>query len=403
MQSIHDLDLMHLPVDQPELAANPWPYFAAAKRQHPWLAASNVGFLVHEYQAIQDLLLMDDKMRFAAHEIVAFMGAEGSPWGTFTEGLMLSKHGEEHARLRTNVAYTFSPPNINRFRELIRSTVSRLLDEWAPKAGFDFAEFAANFPIRVMCAIIGASADVVPRIRESMEIQGLSYSMNRDMLPLSDKAISTMMDFVEELLAERAAAGAREHEDLLDDLMAANASGGLSDYELRNLLVFLFGAGYDTSKNMLTLIMHLMLDRPAEWQRCARDIDYCRKVTEEALRYHSVSNTPRTVSEEFVYRDVLFPKGTGLQFILTLSGRDRGAFDEPEIFDPERERKHRHLAFGRGMHICLGQFLARAQIEEGVHLVAQRLTSPKLAGDVTWRPFVGVWGIRSLPITFVPA
>jgi cytochrome P450 len=72
-------------------------------------------------------------------------------------------------------------------------------------------------------------------------------------------------------------------------------------------------------------------------------------------------------------------------------------------FQPERVRTTRHLAFGRGMHICLGQYLARAQLEEGLHLIARRLGKPRLAGEVTWRPFLGAWGLRTLPIAFEPA
>lgn len=402
MQTVEDLALMDLPVLDPGFAADPLPYFEAARRQHRWLAKSSVGYLVHEYQAIQDLYFMDDKLHFSAGNIVEFMGARGSPWGTFTEELMISKQGEEHARIRSNVARAFSPRSINRFRPLMRATVSRLLDEWAPKGAFDFAEFAANFPIRVMCEIIGASPDVVPRIRESLEIQGLSFSMDPSLLPAADKAITTMFEFVDELIATRGKSADPENPDLLDELIAANTSGFLSDYELRNLLIFLFAAGYDTSKNMLTLIMHVMLSRPDDWQRCAEDFEYCHEVMEETLRFHSVSNVPRTVVEEFTYRDVLFPRGTTLQFILTLSGRDAAAFESPDRFCPEARRANRHLAFGRGAHICLGQFLARAQIEEGVHLISRRLKSPRLAGDVTWRPFVGVWGIRTLPIAFGP-
>src|SRR5262249_49895325 len=162
----------------------------------------------------------------------------------------------------------------------------------------------------------------------------------------------------------------------------------------------LFAAGYDTSKNMLTLIMYLMLERPDQWKRCAADLAFCRGVTEEALRYHSVSNVPRTVIKDIVYRDVLLPTGTQLFLPLTFSGRDPEAFADPDTFNPERVSANRHLAFGRGMHICLGQFLARAQIEEGIHLMAQRLVNPRLAGELSWRPFLGVWGLRTLPIVF---
>jgi cytochrome P450 len=76
---------------------------------------------------------------------------------------------------------------------------------------------------------------------------------------------------------------------------------------------------------------------------------------------------------------------------------------DPDRFDPDRAQVNRHLAFGRGMHICLGQYIARAQIEEGFHLIAQRLRNPRLAGDYGFRPFPGVWGLRGLPIAFEPA
>ena len=86
---------------------------------------------------------------------------------------------------------------------------------------------------------------------------------------------------------------------------------------------------------------------------------------------------------------------------MALTGRDPAAYADPLAFRPEREQQPRHLAFGRGTHICLGQYLATAQMEEALHLIAQRLRNPRLAGEVTWRPFRGgAWGIRALPIAF---
>lgn len=417
MQSIDELLLAEIPVHDPDFMADPLPHFRAAKQQHSWLAKSDVGYLVHEYEAMNELYFMAEELHFPADTIVTYMGAQNSPWGVFTQELMINKQGEEHKRIRDCVARAFTPRSMNQVRPTMRNTVSKLLDEWAPKGAFDFAEFAANFPIRVMCEVIGASPDVVPKIREYLEVQGLSFSMDPEVLPASDLAITALMDFVDKLVIERKEAqqtvfpktvdkkpeNGADVTGLLDELIAANTSGQLSDYELRNLMVFLFAAGYDTSKNMLTLIMHVMLTRPEEWRRCAEDVSYCTRVMEETLRFHSVSNVPRTVVKGFSYRDVFFPVGTSLQFILTLSGRDGGTFDNPDQFLPERADAHRHLAFGRGRHICLGQYLARAQIEEGLHLIAQRLKNPRLAGEVTWRPFIGVWGIKTLPIIFDPA
>jgi cytochrome P450 len=401
MLRIDDLELSQLPIELPELASDPMPYFDAVRRQHPWLAKCRVGYAVTEYAAMKEMILHhDSRLRFMSKEIVDLMGARGTGWGRFTEEIMLSKSGGEHARLRGSVAEAFTPRSINRLRPLMQEVVSKLLDDWAPKGAFDFAEFAAHFPIRVMFALIGASPDLLPGIRSSLEIQGSSYSLEAWRMPIIEEAYQVLWNFVDRLIAERGPNAGKD--DLLDDLIAANTSGAIDDEELRIMLVFLFGAGYDTSKNLLTLTMFTMLSAPEIWARCAEDRPYCDKVVKEQLRLTSPSNTYRLVTEEFEFRGVLFPKDTMLFIPISIAGRDPGVCQNPMNFNPDRTEPERHLAFGRGIHICLGQSLARAQAEEGVHLIAQRITRPRLAGEVTWRPFPGVWGIKSLPIEFDP-
>jgi len=401
MQSIDELELPHLAVETPEFAENPLPEIRAARRRHPWLAKSNVGYVVTEYAAMDEILRKDGNMRMSSPEIVDLMGAHDTLWGKFTLGIMLSKSGAEHRRLRDSVAAAFRPRNVNRMRPVMRSVISDLLDEWAPKGAFDFAEFAANFPIRVMFGLIGASSELLPGIRESLEIQGSSYSLEVEKMPIIENAMNKLWSFVEQVVAERGPGGDRG--DLLDDLIAINQSGVLNDEELQIMLIFLFAAGYDTSKNLLTMLMHSMLGNPDVWERCAEDRDYCDKVVKEQLRFGSPSNVYRLVTSEFEYRGVRFPENTNLFLPISVSGHDPDAFETPDVFDPEHNAGDRNLAFGRGIHLCLGQFLAQAQVEEGIHQIAQRITKPRLTGKVASRPFLGVWGIRSLPITFDPA
>jgi cytochrome P450 len=401
MSSVSELDLSHLAIEKPEFAVDPTPYFEAARRQHPWLAKCNVGYVVTEYTAMKEILHKDDKVRMPSEQIVDIMGARGTGWGRFTEEMMLSKSGADHARLRGSVAAAFTPRSVNRLRPVMQNVVSALLDEWAPKGAFDFAEFAAHFPIRVMFGLMGADPAALPSIRSSLEVQGSSFSLEAWRMPVIEEAYQVLWNFVDRVIVERGPNIGKG--DLLDDLIAANTSGAMNDEELRIMLVFLFAAGYDTSKNLLTLTMHSMLSVPKIWARCAEDRPYCNKVVEEQLRLTSPSNLYRLVTEEFEYRGVRFQKDSMIIIPVTMAGRDPAVFQQPTTFDPDRGDRERHLAFGRGMHICLGQYLARAQAEEGVHLMAQRITNPRLAGEVTWRPFPGVWGIRSLPIEFDPA
>jgi hypothetical protein len=148
--------------------------------------------------------------------------------------------------------------------------------------------------------------------------------------------------------------------------------------------------------------MHVLMDRPADYARCAEDLEFCRKVVEEISRYHGVASSPRVLLEDIVFRDIYMPKGTMLFLPWGVSGRDPGAFDNPDVFDPERPKKNTIMPFGLGPHMCVGQHIARAQIEEGLHIIAQRIKNPKRAGKGGWREFPGVWGIRGLPITFTP-
>jgi cytochrome P450 len=151
--------------------------------------------------------------------------------------------------------------------------------------------------------------------------------------------------------------------------------------------------------------MHLLMQNPEMYDRCAIDPDYCRKVLDEGLRYFNPGSVPRFTNEDVVFRDVVIPKDTMVWFNLNISGRDEGVFDRPDEFDPDRtiQSNQRHVAFSLGKHMCLGQFIARAQLQEALHQIAQRLRNPRLTGDFDWRPYPGAWGMRGLPIEFTPA
>jgi len=402
MHSVTELDLAEMPIERPDFAADPMPYLESARRCHPWLAKCSVGYIIHQYQAIKDLIHMDAKLRTSNDSVTEIMGAKGTRWGRFIDNQILAQSGPAHSRLRASVEAAFTPRNINRYRSVMREVVAELLDEWAPKGEFDFALFSSYFPIAVTCGMVGAPRQSIRPIRDSLETQGLAFSLDSSLMPAMEAAFGVIWDFVDRLIIEREKGGGGDPEEVLNRLIAAKNTGQLNEVELRDLLIFIFAAGYDTSKNMLTLLMYSMLSHPEYWARCAEDRPFCDKVVEEQFRHTSVASPYRTVKEDFVYRDVTIPKGTLLVFPFPLAGRDPTAFADPLEFQPERVHDNRHIAFGRGMHMCLGQHLAKAQIQEGIHLIAQRITKPELAGKIAWRPFPGVWGLRTLPVRFVP-
>lgn len=400
MPNAEDLDLPWLALEDPATFPDPYAQFNEARSRHPWLAKCSFGYVVTAYEAMREVMEHDDVMSVGYKRSVEAMGALETPWGQFIAHAIQGQTGDLHSRLRKVLAPAFTPREANRHRWIMREQMSRLLDEWGPAGELDFERFASHYPVSVMCRIIGQDPGIVPDIRDSLEILGLGGSLDPAYLPRLQESFRHIDGMVRGLVGDRRSEGIGSHDDLLDKLLGIAAGGGLSDDELYNILVFLFVGGYDTSKNVLTIIMHLMIDRPEMYAQCAQSVEYCHKVVYETLRYHGVASSPRLLHEDIEVRGVRFPKDTMLFMPWSASGRDPGSFSNPDIFDPERERDTPTMPFGLGPHMCLGQYIARAQIEEGLHIVAQRIANPRRNGANGWREFIGVWGFRGFPIAF---
>ena len=406
MQTLTQLDLPYLPMEDSAFGENPFRYLSEARKKHPWLATCKFGLVVHQYAAIRELYIQDDKLRPPYGDIVERLGLKGTPWGRFTEEQMISLPPEQHRLLRDAFVAKFTPRFANQMRPMMRETVTRLLDEWAPKKRIDFEEFASYFPISVMFTLVGAPLEGIRLLREHLEAIGLAQSLEMERFPRIQQGMVRLEAFVSEVIAERRAHPRADGvEDLLEVLIRTADGGKVGARQLTDLIMFFFIAGYDTSKNVLTYTMYTLLQYPEIYRRCAVDHDYCQRVIEEALRWFNPGTVPRIVDQDMVFRDVQLPKDTMLFFPLSVSGRDPMTFPDGDVFNPDRPiaADKRHIAFGLGKHMCLGQYIARAQLQEALHQIAQRMREPKLAGQIGWRPFFGTWGLKGLPIEFEPA
>jgi len=403
MEAAETVSIPVLPVESPEFASNPDPFLEQARVQHPWLGRFSQGYVVHGYDQLCELFADDVNLLPGFGPVIDFYGVRGSMWARFMDEIVIAVGGETHKRLRASVIHAFTPRRANREREMMQRVINGLLDEWAPRGEFDFAEFASYFPVTVMCGLLGVSAEPIPRMRDALENQLKSLTMDQAAKPLFMAGWDVLWEFADTTVSEREASGEFDEDSLLDAIIAAKNARQLDETEARFLLLTVAVAGYDTSKNQLAVTMNLLLDRPEMYQRCAEDLQFCRAVSEESLRHTAIASPVRTVADDFTYQGFSFSKGDMLVMAPPLANRDPAKFPNPGEFDPERDNKDRHVAFGRGEHICLGQFLARNQLQEGLHLIAQRLRNPRRAGNVEWRPFLGAWGPRTLPIAFDPA
>ncbi len=403
METMVDSALPVLPLESPEFSANPQPWLEAARKQHPWLARFSAGYVVHGYEAARDLFADDENMIAGFNAVVEFYGLGGSMWGRFLNGTLSATTGEQHDRLRACLAPAFTPRSANLARGLMQQVIGDLLDEWAPRGEFDFADFASFFPVTVMCGLLGIPSAQVTEVRDGLESFGKALNLNLAYKQVVLDGFDTIWKLTNSAIETREASGGFDEDSLLDVMIAAKQAGQMDETELRFMLITLFVAGFDTSKNQLCLTMNQLLDNPDMYRRCGEDLAYCRKVTEESLRHSAIVSKFRAAKQDFSYGGHSFNKGDTLVLSSPLANRDPAFFTDPMAFDPDRENASRNLALGRGGHICLGQHIARAQIQEGLHLIAQRLRNPRRNGEVGWRPMLGAWGLTSLPIAFDPA
>src|SRR5579871_2233200 len=233
MQSIADLDLFELTIGGKDFSLDPDPYMLAAKKRHSWLAKSEYGYVVTDYDAFADLLGNDKQLVFSSDHLVQIMGAEGTEWGRFQLNHMLTKSGADHQRLRSSISKAFMPRSVQTYHDRIRSVVNGLLDEWAPKGSFDFTEFAANFPVAVMLGLLGADPARIAEIKHALEGAAENLSLNRAAFPRASKAFDDLWAFIDRLINERKAKGNPGEPDLLDSVITAETEGKLTDIEVR--------------------------------------------------------------------------------------------------------------------------------------------------------------------------
>jgi hypothetical protein len=191
--------------------------------------------------------------------------------------------------------------------------------------------------------------------------------------------------------------------DLVSALVAAESEGDrLSQDELRGMIAGLVFAGNDTTRNQLALGMLAFAKHPDQWALLGERPELAPRAVDEMMRLNpTISIVPRIVYEEIEYNGVTMKPGFVITLILASANRDEAIFGG-EGFDIAAERPASHLTFSGGIHRCLGMWLARAEMQEALAVLAGRFERIELAGEPTWQPGLGIDGPTTLPLRFVP-
>ncbi|MBB5122092.1 cytochrome P450 family protein [Streptomyces eurocidicus] len=315
---------------------------------------------------------------------------------------MLQTDPPHHTRLRRLVAGEFTARRIEALRPRVRQLADELLDAVAPLGAADLVEsFARPLPIAVICELLGVPAED----REAF------HEWSQDMIfPATPEAgaaaAGAMTGYLTGLLdAKDRSPG----DDLLSALVGARDTddGRLSPDELLGMAFLLLVAGHETTVNLLANGTYALLTHPGQLAALRAEPALLDGAIEEMLRYEGpvTSAAYRWATEPVELGGVTVPAGEAVLILLGSASRDPGRFAEPDRFDIRRPRPGGgHLAFGHGVHHCLGAPLARLEAAVAFPALLDRFPDLALAvapEEVPWRPGL-IRGISRLPVRYGP-
>ena len=316
--------------------------------------------------------------------------------------VMLFRDPPDHTRLRGLVAKAFTPRRVEALRPRIGALVAELLDAKAGQGGMDvIADLAAPLPLLVIAELLGVPTDdhrSLKRWTGDLAIM-LDGTVAMQFLPRAIGAAVQMIGFLREVVTAR-----REEprDDLISDLLAVQEEeGGLTEDEILATILVLFGAGHETTTNLIGNGVLALLRHPEERARLAADPGLLPSAVEELLRWDSpVQATSRTLPEPFLAHGVEVPRGREIGLLLGAANHDPAQFEAPDRLDLGRA-DNRHLSFGHGVHFCLGAPLARLEGQVVLGALLERFPRLALApGELVWRPGFLFRGVEALPVGF---
>jgi cytochrome P450 len=308
----------------------------------------------------------------------------------------------EHARLRRMVTGSFAINRVETLRPAIQRIVDGLIDRLlaGPKPVDLVRAFALPVPSLVICELLGvpyADHDFFEAIAATLVSRESSAEEARE-------ASSKLLDYLEGLIAEKLA---DPGDDLLSELATRHVkSGELTRREAADTASLLLIAGHATTANMIALGTLTLLEHPDELAalRDADDPTLVAAAVEELLRYLTIihSGLRRIALADIEIGDQTIRAGDGVIMAVDAGNRDEQAFADPERFDMHRNAAG-HMAFGFGVHQCLGQPLARVELQVVYGTLYRRIPSLRLAAELEHVPFKhddSIYGVRELPITW---
>lgn len=394
-------------------AQNPYPFYADLRATEGLVYYEPFDvWLASRYEDVSDIVMGDSMVRSMDHIATPGEIAELKKAGNwhdmphhsrFVQFSLLDSDGEIHDRLRKQVFKLFTPVMVGRLRGDIEAYVDALFDDLAARDGIDFVEdLAAHVPGHIIGRILGVPDEDCPQLRIWSEniVQFFDIDRSDERKALAERNTA---EFYEYLLTLKAAREKAPREDLLSHMIEAERRGEMSHDELFSTAMLILMAGHGSTIDVLGSGLHALLTFPAEMQRLRDNPQLMKTAVQEMFRFES----PLPFFHRYCTREVTlggqsFPAGSKFGVLYGSANRDPEAFADPDRFDAGRT-PNRHIAFGRGAHFCLGNHLARLDMDIIFTALLKRFKRIDLAGDPVYKRGLSVRGPKALRIDWTPA
>ncbi len=370
-------------------------------RESCWYAHTSYGLAVLRHDQASRLI-RHPSLRQGSPAWPAHHGIISGLFADWWAGWVLNKEGADHQRLRRLLNPAFSRRPVAALEPRFRALAGELVDSFAEPGRCEFmAEFAEPYAARVIAVMLGLPEQEWPVIAHDSAIVGLAMGVRiRQHLEQIEAALARLYAYADALIADRRAT---PRDDCVTSLVQAHADHDrLSQAELRDTLVLLMFGGFDTTRNQLGLAMQVFADHPEQWRLLGQRPNLAPAAVEEVMR---VSPTTTWVTREavadFTFDGLAIKAGTTVHLLCEPAGTDPRA-GQDLAFDITAPRRPPHLAFGGGVHYCLGHLVARADMSVALAVLARRLRDPRVSGEAVWLPCSGNTGPSRLPLAFTP-
>ena len=300
------------------------------------------------------------------------LGIEDGPFFEWRRLTLAVADGEEHRRLRSVVSRSFTPRRVDALRTAVRAHAAALLDDAMAGGRFDVvADLAGPLPLWVICRFLGLPEEIDGELAAFLvgTEEGFADPMTPERRSRAEAGIVALYGVVDRLIEERTRA---PREDLVTDLVDAERAGQLDLDELRALVVNIVGGAIGSSRAAIENMALLVLRHPDQARAVRDDPALVRAAVEECLRFHPPFRSGRRkVVAPFDGFGHSLQAGDTVFLARQAANRDPRRWDDPDRFDVSRPVR-RHHSFGYGPHLCLGQALARVDLEETLVALLER-------------------------------